>query len=91
MNLLRIAQESLTNSLRHAKPQIIHLELTYTSEHIQLRVSDDGCGFNPQQTAERGLGLIGMSDRAGAIGAQLQIRSKLGAGTETTVTVAIAP
>jgi PAS domain S-box-containing protein len=91
MNLLRIAQESLTNALRHAKPQIIHLELTYTSERIQLRVSDDGCGFNPQQTGGRGLGLVGMSDRAGAIGAQLQIRSKLGAGTETTVTVAIAP
>ncbi len=90
MNLLRIAQESLTNALRHAKPQIIHLELTYTSGHIQLRVSDDGCGFNPQQTGGRGLGLVGMSDRAGAIGAQLQIRSKLGAGTETIVKVAIA-
>lgn len=91
MNLLRIAQESLTNALRHAQPQIIHLELTYSCEHIQLRISDDGCGFNPQQTGGRGLGLVGMSDRAGAIGAQLQIRSKLGAGTETIVTVAIAP
>ncbi|WP_293124348.1 GAF domain-containing protein [Microcoleus sp. bin38.metabat.b11b12b14.051] len=91
MNLLRIAQESLTNALRHAQPQNIHLELTYSCEHIQLRICDDGCGFNPQQTEGRGLGLVGMSDRAGAIGAQLQIRSKLGAGTETIVTVAIAP
>lgn len=90
MNLLRIAQESLTNALRHAQPQIIHLELTYTPQQIKLRVCDDGCGFNPQQTGGRGLGLVGMSDRAFAIGAQLQIRSKLGAGTETIVTVAIA-
>ncbi|NJL20033.1 MAG: GAF domain-containing protein [Leptolyngbyaceae cyanobacterium SM1_3_5] len=91
MALLRIAQESLTNALRHAQPQTIHLQLTYTPQQIQLQVRDDGCGFDLQQPTERGLGIVGMGDRAKAISAQLQIESKLGIGTQTIVTVAIAP
>ena len=91
MNLLRIAQESLTNALRHAQPQSVHLRLIYTPQQVQLRVRDDGCGFDLHQTRDRGFGLLGMSDRATAIHAKLQIHSTLGTGTETIVTVAIAP
>lgn len=90
MALLRIAQESLTNALRHAQPQTIDLQLVYTSQQVQLQVRDDGCGFDPQQTTGQGLGIIGMRDRARAIGTSLHIESKLGSGTQTIVTVAIA-
>ena len=90
LNLLRIAQESLTNALRHAKAQTIHLQLAYTPQQIQLRVQDDGCGFDPKQTVGHGFGLTGMGDRAKVIGAQLQIQSKLGVGTEILVTVPIS-
>ncbi|WP_088892347.1 GAF domain-containing protein [Leptolyngbya ohadii] len=90
MALLRIAQESLTNALRHAKPQTINLQLIYTPQQVQLQVRDDGCGFDPEQTTGKGLGIVGMRDRARAINAQLQIESKLGIGTQTIVTVAIA-
>ncbi len=91
LNLLRIAQESLTNALRHAHPQTIHLHLTYLESQIHLQICDDGCGFHPEQSRGKGFGLTGMSDRAKAIGAQLQIQSKLGIGTQTIATVAIAP
>jgi len=90
LNLLRIAQESLTNALRHANPQTIHLHLIYTPQQIQLRVQDDGCGLAPHPTTGRGFGLTGMNYRAKVIGAQLQIQSKLGEGTEILVTVPIA-
>lgn len=89
MNLLRIAQESLTNALRHAQAQTIHLQLTYTPQQIQLQVCDDGCGFDTQQTAGQGFGLTSMGDRAKTIRAQLQIQSKLGVGTEIILTVPI--
>ncbi len=90
LNLLRIAQESLTNALRHANPQTIHLHLAYKPQQIQLRVQDDGCGLDPRQTAKQGFGLTGMDYRANVIGAHLQIQSKLGEGTEILVTVPIA-
>ncbi len=91
MNLLRIAQELLTNALRHAQSPTVQLQITYLPQQIQLLVQDDGCGFDPQQPGSPGFGLIGMRARAKAINAQLQIHSIRGSGTETIVTVAIAP
>jgi two-component system, NarL family, sensor kinase len=57
LNLLRIAQESLTNALRHANARTIDLSLSYIPEQVQLSVRDDGCGFN-HQTPIRELNLL---------------------------------
>lgn len=87
MNLLRIAQESLTNALRHAQAQMIHISLSYESDRLQLRVRDDGQGFDWQHQGSSGFGLKGMRQRCDRIGAQLEINSNPGTGTEVTVVV----
>jgi len=86
LNLLRIAQESLNNALRHAQAQTIDIHLSYVSDRLQLQVRDDGCGFQPQSSSG-GFGLLGMQQRAARIGATWHLVSQVGQGTTITVTV----
>ncbi|WP_242045823.1 MULTISPECIES: PAS domain S-box protein [unclassified Calothrix] len=87
-NLLRIGQEALTNAIRHANADEIRVELIYDHDQFCLRVRDNGQGFGVGSIpASLGFGLLGMSERAERIGAQLTIRSQPGEGTEMIVTV----
>ncbi len=84
--LFRIAQEALTNCAKHASATLVHVGLHCVDGHIQLKVSDDGCGFDPAQLGKPGgvtpgLGLITMRERAELAGGHFQIRSAPGAGT----------
>jgi signal transduction histidine kinase len=82
----RVAVEAVTNSIRHAHAQKIVMELHSIGHSIQLRVCDDGRGFNVakiERAAERErLGLSGMRERAFAVGGQFEIKSAPGEGTE---------
>ena len=62
-NLLRIGQESITNTLKHAQATELQVNLTYTPNQVSLCISDNGCGFCPQIQTE-GFGLIGISERS---------------------------
>ncbi|WP_313218285.1 PAS domain S-box protein [Stenotrophomonas sp.] len=76
----RIAQESLTNVLRHARASQVNLHLRDVDDHgLHLQVRDDGEGFDPD--GPRGLGLIVMRERAQSVGGTLRIESAHGAGT----------
>jgi PAS domain S-box-containing protein len=87
-NLLRIGQEALTNAMRHANADEIRVELVYDRDRVCLRVKDNGQGFGVGSIpSSEGFGLLGMSERAERIGAQLTIRSQPGQGTEIIVTV----
>jgi PAS domain S-box-containing protein len=87
-NLLRIGQEALTNAIRHANAAEIRVELIYEHDQFLLRVKDDGQGFGVGSIpSSEGFGLLGMSERAERINAQLSIASQPGQGTEITVTV----
>ena len=87
-NLLRIGQEALTNAMKHASADEIRVELGYDRDQVCLRVKDNGQGFGVGSIpASEGFGLLGMSERAERIGAQLTIRSQPGQGTEIMVTV----
>ncbi|MEO0409178.1 MAG: GAF domain-containing sensor histidine kinase, partial [Cyanobacteria bacterium P01_A01_bin.135] len=86
-NLLRIAQEALTNALRHAAPQNVYLQLHFVPSIVQLRVHDDGTGFNPQSQTSGGFGLWGMQERTRSIGGEFELTSDVGKGTEIAVTV----
>ncbi|WP_017314174.1 sensor histidine kinase [Mastigocladopsis repens] len=87
-NLLRIGQEALTNAIKHANADEIRVELVYDRDQFCLRVKDNGQGFGVGSIlASEGFGLLGMSERAERIGAQLTIRSQPGQGTEIVVTV----
>ncbi len=87
-NLLRMGQEALTNAIRHANADKIRVQLVYGRDQVCLRVKDNGQGFGVGNIpAFEGFGLLGMSERAERIGAQLTIRSQPGQGTEIIVTV----
>lgn len=82
--LLRITQESLTNTIRHANARNFGATLIVQEDQIQLQLVDDGRGFDIEQEND-GFGLIGMRERVVEAGGQLMIRSKPGVGTEVLV------
>jgi len=89
-NLLRIGQEALTNAIKHANADEIQVELVYDRDRFCLRVKDNGQGFGVGSIpSSEGFGLLGMSERAERIGAQLTIRSQPGRGTEVVVMIGV--
>ncbi|HEX4348756.1 MAG TPA: sensor histidine kinase, partial [Verrucomicrobiae bacterium] len=82
--LLRIMQESLTNTVKHANARIFNATLNVSVDKIRLQLVDDGRGFDPQAESD-GFGLIGMKERVDQMGGQFIIRSKPGVGTEILV------
>ncbi len=90
--LLRIAQEAVTNAVRHGKPSQIALDLRFGVRDLEMTIQDDGCGFDgqphPQSTGPAGhFGLTGMRERATEIGGTLAIDSAPGKGTRVTASV----
>ena len=87
--LLRIAQEAVSNAMRHARPRVVRITMTDDGTHWTLAVQDDGSGMeqSPELSARRGFGLASMRQRAGAIGGEWQIESEPGRGTRLSVRV----
>jgi signal transduction histidine kinase len=85
-NLLRIAHEAVTNAVRHSGAKTITVGLHFDDDHLDLKVRDDGRGFDAAATREkiRGahFGLEGLSERTRALGGELRLASAPGAGTE---------
>src|ERR1700722_5064009 len=84
--LLRITQESLTNTIKHAQARNFRVTLNLRADEVALQLVDDGLGFDPQEEHD-GFGLVGMKERADQIGGRFVIRSKRGVGTEILVTL----
>lgn len=80
-HLLRIAQESLTNSLKHASAKHVHILLSVSTERIELEIRDDGRGFKLPGQAGAHFGLMGIRERAAKLNAALDIESRPGRGT----------
>jgi signal transduction histidine kinase len=91
--LIKIAQEALTNALVHAHAAHVEVALEFDDDETRLRVEDDGVGFEAppadSDEAEAGIhfGLVGMRERAERIGARLDLNSEPGRGAEVEVTV----
>jgi signal transduction histidine kinase len=86
----RIAQEALTNAMRHSKASHVSVELRARDGFAELRVCDDGCGFHLEETlvaveSGRSLGLVSMRERAHLVGATFEMRAEPGEGTEIRV------
>jgi signal transduction histidine kinase len=91
-DLLRIGQEALTNAVRHGKATHIEVDLRYDDDNFRLRIADNGRGFDAEQPPRAGhFGLLGMRERAHAIGGTLSVRSGVGRGTAIEVTVPLRP
>jgi signal transduction histidine kinase len=67
----RIVQESLTNIVRHAGATAASVQLTYDSHELTVQVDDDGRGDGTSATTGSGSGIVGMRERASALGGQL--------------------
>lgn len=86
--LLRIAQESLTNIEKHADARTVHITWSVDDGRGVLTIEDDGRGFDPGRgIRSTAYGLVGMRERAAAVGAILEIASRRGIGTVITVLV----
>ncbi|MFL6606342.1 MAG: GAF domain-containing sensor histidine kinase [Steroidobacteraceae bacterium] len=85
--LLRIAQEALSNAVRHGNPSNVRITMTDEPAHWALAVADDGVGMEQgvESYSGEGFGLTSMRQRAGAIGGEWQIDSKPGQGTRVSV------
>jgi signal transduction histidine kinase len=88
LNLYRIAQESLTNVLKHAGPGTrARVHLRYSTAAVELEVTDDGLGRPGPQQRSGGLGLLGMRERMAALGGTLEAKARSGTGWVVRVTV----
>jgi signal transduction histidine kinase len=85
-DFLRIAQEAISNALRHAKPTVINVNLRLESTNLLLEIRDNGSGIDSTRLEDgEGLGLGNMRDRAKTLGAELDIRTADGRGTSIIV------
>src|SRR5262249_13696985 len=80
--IYRIAQEALENCARHSRANRVTVGLQRSDRTVSLQVRDDGAGFHTARS--RGLGLLGMEERAGQLGGRLLVDSEPGHGTIVT-------
>jgi signal transduction histidine kinase len=92
-NVLRIAQEAVTNAVKHARASQVRIGLLVEARRLRLSVKDDGHGFELAgafATTGGHFGLLGMQERAERLGANLVISSEPDKGTEITVIVPLS-
>ncbi|MBC8002003.1 MAG: PAS domain S-box protein [Opitutaceae bacterium] len=83
----RVAQEAITNAVRHSKAASMTVNLRIHEQHLHLRVTDDGVGFDPSKVMARAsegasLGWIGMRERVSLAGGRIECKSSPDTGTE---------
>jgi signal transduction histidine kinase len=81
--MYRVAQEAMTNGLKHSGAEILTLEMSEADGLATVRVHDDGQGFDPSEASD-GFGLVGMRERVELLGGSLEIDAARGAGTTVT-------
>lgn len=90
-SLYRMAQELVTNVVRHAQAATLSVSLEVDLRHWVLTVQDDGIGFNPNAESINGMGVRGVRERAEILGGHVDVRSVSGAGTTITVWIPVSP
>ena len=89
-NLLRIAQEAVTNAVKHAMARVVRLDLNIEDSFLRLRIEDDGRGFEPADTFSVSgghFGIVGMRERTERLGGEFDLASRPGNGTQVEVRV----
>lgn len=89
INLYRILQEALNNSIRHGQPGKIEIQLAYSEGEVLMTIEDNGKGFDINNVKGEGIGLRSMKTRVGAMSANLDIVSNEKQGTIISVVVPI--
>src|SRR5262249_53134505 len=88
----RIVQEAITNTIRHARAESARIEISDARGMLELEISDDGAGFDPERARSRAArgasaGLLGMRERVLLVGGQLEIGSAASRGTRIKVEI----
>lgn len=86
--ILRVAQEALANTGRHARAANVRVSLGSVHNTITLSIADDGLGFDPSQ-APRGLGIANMRARAEEFGGTFELASQPGGGTSVAFSIPV--
>jgi PAS domain S-box-containing protein len=89
--LYRITQEALNNVIKHARAKEVNVHLQNLPDRVELRIEDNGRGFDLTAIPPERLGLKIIRERAGAIGATLEIESEAGHGTQVVVVWQVTP
>lgn len=87
--LYRICQELLHNVVKHAQPRSVKLLLEFEEQQLNIRLADDGVGFNPGEAASKAgaSGMTNLNNRARLIGGSLYLNSALGKGTDCFIQI----
>ncbi|HET6643516.1 MAG TPA: GAF domain-containing sensor histidine kinase [Gaiellaceae bacterium] len=83
----RIVQEALTNVIKHAQAETVSVVLTRKGNRVVAVIEDDGRGFDPADTRDERLGLLGMRERIALVDGKLSVESRPGEGTTIAVEV----
>ena len=88
--LFRVAQQALTNALRHAQASVVQVELSHGAGMVVLQVNDNGCGFDPEQSLPPSQqGLRGMRERMELLGGKFDLQSAADMGTTVRASVPV--
>jgi signal transduction histidine kinase len=92
--LFRVAQEAITNIAKHSRAETVLIQCLQRADRISIEIEDDGRGFDPASlpppaARERGLGLLGMSERIELFGGTLELDSAPGSGTRIAISVPV--
>ena len=91
MCLYRVLQESLMNIAKHSGSASARVSLIRKADMLEMRVRDEGRGFEPDAEGRKGIGLTSMEERVRLLNGELIVNSKPGGGTEIVVRVPAAP
>jgi len=88
--LYRLAQEALTNAVKHAKASTFRLSIVQSYPHIIFVAEDDGVGFDPEAPdSRRALGLLSMRERAAMLRGTFSLSSTKGKGTRIRIEIPV--
>jgi signal transduction histidine kinase len=85
--LFRVVQEALSNVRKHSGARRVSVVLRSRRTFVDVTVTDDGCGFDPQQLDTNRLGLAGISERVRLLGGAVEIETRPGVGTTVRATL----
>jgi signal transduction histidine kinase len=85
--IFRIAQESLTNVVKHANASTVELSVRFSNHEVRLTIADDGCGFDSQSSSSDQVGLDSMTERAKGAGGSITFKPNDGKGSRVEATI----
>jgi signal transduction histidine kinase len=88
--LFRVTQEALTNVVKHAQAETVHIIFARRERSVVLTIEDDGRGFSQARVRGGRLGLVGMRERIASLNGALEIESKHGTGTRLTIEIPLS-